>query len=193
MQKIKKMDFLKKGYIDFFLTFFIVFSIVQSNIFNDKSHSYLKRNLTVDLVCRVLLLRKACLGWLPFANEDAESLPSYSAKSISGGAGESETESESASEFASESVFVSESESKSESASESAFELESESESDETEELNKIRMTYVFMITKKQCMFLETFSRSPHRILLSLDIFRHSKITLNQRNGPNDEQTNGRI
>ena len=52
MQKIKKIDFLKKGYTDFFLTFFSVFSIVQSNIFNDKSHSYLKRNLTVDLVCR---------------------------------------------------------------------------------------------------------------------------------------------
>ena len=52
MQKIKNIDFLKKGSIDFFLTFFTVFSVVQSNIFNDKSHSYLKRNLTVDLVCR---------------------------------------------------------------------------------------------------------------------------------------------
>ena len=52
MQKIKNIDFLKKGSIDFFLTFFTVFNVVQSNIFNDKSHSYLKRNLTVDLVCR---------------------------------------------------------------------------------------------------------------------------------------------
>ena len=48
-KKWQKSIFLKKGYTDFFLNFFIVFSKVQSNISNNKSHSTRKRNLKVDL------------------------------------------------------------------------------------------------------------------------------------------------
>ena len=48
-QKGKKIDFFKKGYIDFFLNYFIAFSKVQSDIFTDKSHSTLKRNPKVSL------------------------------------------------------------------------------------------------------------------------------------------------
>ena len=46
---MKKIDFFKKGYIDFFLNYFIAFSKVQSDIFTDKSHSTLKRNPKVSL------------------------------------------------------------------------------------------------------------------------------------------------
>ena len=50
---MKKIDFFKKGYIDFFLNYFIAFSKVQSDIFTDKSHSTLKRNPKVSLEGRV--------------------------------------------------------------------------------------------------------------------------------------------
>ena len=51
---MKKIDFFKKGYIDFFLNYFIAFSKVQSDIFTDKSHSTLKRNPKVSLEGRGL-------------------------------------------------------------------------------------------------------------------------------------------
>ena len=47
---MEKIDFLKKGITDFFPNFFITFSKVQRNIFNEKSHSNRKTNLKVDLV-----------------------------------------------------------------------------------------------------------------------------------------------
>ena len=47
---MEKIDFLKKGITDFFPNFFITFSKVQRNIFNEKSHSDRKTNLKVDLV-----------------------------------------------------------------------------------------------------------------------------------------------
>ena len=51
---MEKIDFLKKGITDFFSNFFITFSKVQRNIFNEKSHSNRKTNLKVDLVsCEV--------------------------------------------------------------------------------------------------------------------------------------------
>ena len=50
---MKKIDFFKKGYIDFFLYYYIAFSKVQSDIFTDKSHSTLKRNPKVSLEGRV--------------------------------------------------------------------------------------------------------------------------------------------
>ena len=53
---MKKIDFFKKGYIDFFLNYFIAFSKVQSDIFTDKSHSTLKRNPKVSLEGRDLQL-----------------------------------------------------------------------------------------------------------------------------------------
>ena len=51
---MEKIDFLKKGITDFFPNFFITFSKVQRNIFNEKSHSNRKTNLKVDLVSCVL-------------------------------------------------------------------------------------------------------------------------------------------
>ena len=47
---MEKIDFLKKSITDFFPNFFITFSKVQRNIFNEKSHSNRKTNLKVDLV-----------------------------------------------------------------------------------------------------------------------------------------------
>ena len=47
---MEKIDFLKKGITDFFPNFFITFSKVQRNIFNEKSHSNRKTNLKVDSV-----------------------------------------------------------------------------------------------------------------------------------------------
>ena len=53
---MEKIDFLKKGITDFFSNFFITFSKVQRNIFNEKSHSNRKTNLKVDLVSCVALM-----------------------------------------------------------------------------------------------------------------------------------------
>ena len=55
---MEKIDFLKKGITDFFSNFFITFSKVQRNIFNEKSHSNRKTNLKVDLVSCVIYVVK---------------------------------------------------------------------------------------------------------------------------------------
>ena len=63
---MEKIDFLKKGITDFFPNFFITFSKVQRNIFNEKSHSTRKTNLKVDLVSCVKCLTKLSLKCIAF-------------------------------------------------------------------------------------------------------------------------------
>ena len=61
---MEKIDFLKKGITDFFPNFFITFSKVQRNIFNEKSHSNRKTNFKVDLDCSSLF--SSSLNFIPF-------------------------------------------------------------------------------------------------------------------------------
>ena len=68
---MEKIDFLKKGITDFFPNFFITFSKVQRNIFNEKSHSNRKTNLKVDLVsCENVVHVKGSQGF-----ESGKALP----------------------------------------------------------------------------------------------------------------------
>ena len=66
---MKKIDFFKKGYIDFFLNYFIAFSKVQSDIFTDKSHSTLKRNPKVSLEGRGERVKEFSFNRIPSESE----------------------------------------------------------------------------------------------------------------------------